>query len=176
MELLDLINSLVEFVVKWSESLTSQQAIMITGSLATLGWIVSASLSRKLSRKQHTMSALLADEDLIQGSEKIRDYVATGTYPIKGSDEYDEWLQGLRKCLNYYEFLCSGILRKDFDEELIKINERYNLLTLYQYAYSYIDENRNKTPQGHKTQDRSRIYLSMETISRRWEKPWMRFP
>lgn len=176
MDLIDVLVSYYYSIIDWSETLKSQQAILITGTLATTGWIVSASLSRKLSRKQHTMSALLADDELKKGAKIIRQYVQDDKYPVKCSDEYENWHNGMRKCLNYYEFLCSGILRKDFDEELIRINERHNLLTVHQYAYSYIEELRNKKPHGDKTRDRSRLYLSIETVARKWEKPWMRFP
>lgn len=156
--------------------LSSQEAILISAVLATIGWSQSNRLTRKLNRKQHTMSVMLKDENLQKGLLVVRPYVKDGRYPLPGTMEYDSWQAGLRECLNYYEFLCVGILRKDFDEKLIHMTERYTLVTLHQYASNHIKHLRDLRPQGDKSSDRSQIYRSLEKIATRWEKPWMRFP
>ncbi|MEQ5774748.1 MULTISPECIES: DUF4760 domain-containing protein [unclassified Thalassospira] len=170
----DLIIPVISAIVDWSKNLLPQQAVLITGALATTGWIFSASLTRKLSRKQHTMSALLDDAEFRKGAAIIRDYVKQNRYPIPENDEYKNWQSGMRACLNHYEFLCSGILRRDFDEKLIRINERYNLITIYSYAYSYIQSLRAEKPHGDQTVDRQNLYRSLEKVARRWAPPWTR--
>lgn len=175
---MDIVFDIIVPAFGWIQSkaqlLTSQEAILLSALMATVGWTRSNSLSRKLNSKQHTMSVLLKDDNLQKGLTAIRPFVKSSKYPSVESDAYTDWQSGLRNCLNYYEFLCAGILRKDFDEKLIKTTERYTLLTLHQYAANYIDDLRKQRPQGNNTKDRNQIYRSIETIAYRWEKPWMR--
>lgn len=174
--LYDLILPGVATIKSYADSLSSQEAILVSAILATLGWTQSNRLTRKLNRKQHTMSVMLKDENLQKGLTIVRPYVKEGRYPLSGTKEHDCWQTGLRACLNYYEFLCVGILRKDFDEKLVRMTERYTLVTLHQYASNYITHLRELRPQGDKSSDRSQIYMALEKIAKRWEKPWMRFP
>lgn len=172
--LTDLITPAIFAGISWTETLLPQQAVLITGAFATAGWIVSASLSRKLSRKQHTMTALLDDAEFRKGAAIIRDYVKENRYPIPENEDYTKWQSGMRSCLNHYEFLCSGILRRDFDEKLIRINERYNLITIYTYAYSYIQALREEKPHGKNTVDRQNLYRSIQKVASRWAPHWTR--
>lgn len=120
------------------------------------------------------MSAMLKDDILQKALTVIRPYVKDNRYPSVNSEEYQSWQKGLRECLNYYEFLCVGILEKDFDEIMVKKSERYTLTTLHRYAESYIQGLRDMRPQGTHTVDRSQIYIGVEKIVKRWNRqPWL---
>lgn len=144
----------------------SSTAVLIASALATTGWLYTARRARTLSKKQHTINAILQsnfNDRFLNSRAEISPHLRAGKCPedlLTGGDE--NMVRSFRNILNHYEFLSAGIRNGDFDERLVKDSERGTFIALFSCCESYIWKLRN-------SRKRQTIYEHLEWIHDRWE-------
>jgi hypothetical protein len=77
--------------------------------------------------------------------------------------EDDTDRNALRRVLNHYEFIATGLRNGDFDERLVRDSERAAILTLFEKSQDFIWNLRD-------ARRRITIYENIEWLYSRWEK------
>lgn len=124
-----------------SKDYQSSIALLISSVLVGSGWWVQAVISKAAARKSHTLNTLMnqRNSELFykknsELSEKFGfhktinenmarkildpDFIDVKNKKIK--TEYYDAARGVPYILNYYEFICAGIINNDFDRALMK--------------------------------------------------------
>lgn len=147
--------------------MSTQDAILVGATLATVGWMYNARKVRTLARKQHTINIMIKgnfDELMRKSHTKISKYIQNQEpWPDRKSQEYTDLLPSLRYILNHYEFISAGIRRGDLDENLVIDAERGTILSAFESAQGHIFEVRN-------SRRNQAIYEHLEWIHKRWEQ------
>lgn len=160
----------------WISGFSLQETVLLTGILIILGQWVSAYFNRRTQRKETAVAALGANQELRAGMDELRTWLDENRYPAEESADYARWQIAMQRCLDYYDYLCAGVLHNAFDDALVKRAERYRMITFHQYAQPYLEKLRTSPqPEGRRT-DPDRIYRALDQIAKRWEQPWHRWP
>lgn len=145
-------------------------AILLTGGLATIGWVYTNRRARLLLRKQHTFNALLTtgtNSEFRMAWESVHPFMRA-TLPDLSAQENADLLKNVRYLLNHYEFLAAGIRNGDLDERLLRDSERGSIVALFKVCEAHIFGLRDR-------RERLTIYEHLEWLSIRWsdKKPKM---
>ncbi len=139
-------------------------AILITGGLATAGWIHASRRQRGLSRKQHTFDALLTtslDHTYQRAYGRVSSAMRHGPCP-DDLGKQPKLFHDLAMLLNFYEFMAAGLRNGDIDERLLRDSEGGFILALYRWAEAYVFGTRSR-------RERAAIYEHYEWLYDRWE-------
>jgi hypothetical protein len=122
-------------------------------TLVAIGWIVTNEVNIRNSRKQHTVTLI---NQYFTNAQRVADKdVVNKTLPFpnvleaKGNDFNDTsecLLRAVARELNYFDFLASGVLNREIDEELLR---RVFCIVIRHYCMQlrpYIDHWRGKDP------------------------------
>lgn len=144
---------------KYGDKLQSTIALMISSVLLGSGWWVQATVSKVAARKAHTVNTLMSQRNSEYFHKKVnnvsKQFGLTKTVneiiaknKVKPDDEvfktkkikeiYSTAADDFSYLINYYEFICSGINKGDFDEDLMKDCLSNIIITLEIRAYHII--------------------------------------
>jgi DNA phosphorothioation-dependent restriction protein DptG len=137
--------------------------------LLTVGWVVSAELNVKNSKRQHTIVLITqhtSDRQRIENRDVILKYLPS--YKDKFTEdlvsfgnETHELTKAIDLELNFYEFLAAAVLRDDVDEDLLVETLRTKFLKFFEQNQDYI---------AHWQKDGGTTWIHITDMYRRWSK------
>lgn len=172
----------------WNASLpngATPSVIMISGILATMGWLITQRNARNAAKKQHTMTLLMnfTTSDFIRfhGTNVARLYpyatpLPTGDLhrlrmereawrPTSGDSKEDmPTLTSVVHLLNFYEFIAIGVIRGDLDEAMTKELLRSVVCSICIKYAAYIRE-QQRTAAG---PARTKAFIGLTTVFEEW--------
>jgi hypothetical protein len=149
--------SATAFIVAATPSLAAPSAVMAAAGLATLGWLVSASNQRTLSRKQHTLNLLIqmrhaelynkhviALTKLSPGTAKPSPYLTDvlNEITLPANDDEGAFKRAVIYVMNYWEFVCAAVVVGDLDADLVRRTVRQNIVGYHDKFSAIIDHER----------------------------------
>jgi hypothetical protein len=160
--------------VTWPTYLQQAGGVLTAAGLATLGWVVTASNQRRLSRKQHTFNLIIQMRHSTLFQERMNDLTARRA-PGVGitADDVELLLQSeadlteadrkfvraSRYLLNYFEFIASSVRIGDLDAELVRRTIRPHMVALEQKFRQYIAAEQELD---------KRTFVELGRLARRW--------
>ena len=153
-------------VLQVTNSITSQQAVLIAAALATIGWLYTSRKNRTLSRKQHTVNTMLSslfDEHMTKCKDVVSPHLTAGECPDFNDPAHTADREAFRFVLNFYEFIAVGIRNGDFDEKMMIDSSRGTIIALFKCCEKQIYAIRN-------TRSRQSTYEHIEWLYKRWTK------
>src|SRR5579872_2799156 len=114
--------------------------------LLTVGWVVSAELNVKNSKRQHTINLITqhtSDRQRIENRDVILKYLPSYKDKftqdiVSFGNETHELTKAIDLELNFYEFLAAAVLRDDVDEDLLIETLRTKFLKFFEQNQDYI--------------------------------------
>jgi hypothetical protein len=96
-------------------------------TLVAIGWIVTNEVNIRNSRKQHTVNLVMqyftnvqrvSDKDVVNGALPYPQVLDASA--MNFDDTKDPLLRSVARELNYFDFLASGVLNREIDEQLLR--------------------------------------------------------
>jgi hypothetical protein len=138
-------------------------AILITGFLATIGWIFTARRTWALSRKQHTINIILQanfDDGFLADRDTVAPLIREGNVTVAMVRTRQLEVK-LRRVLNHHEFVAAAVRAGDIEEGVLKDSEESLYIELFEACGDYIREQRAMN-------DRPTLYEHLEWLHARW--------
>jgi Domain of unknown function (DUF4760) len=154
------------FLGHWLSSFSTVTAALVGVAMATLGWLYTCRRNLRLSRKQHTFTALLNTSFAPmyhENMDKIRVPINTRTMPDLDASENAQQRRALQFILNYYEFIAAGVRNGDISERLLRDSERGTIVKLFEVSQGYIGSIKT-------ARDRQAVYEHIEWLYKRWHE------
>lgn len=119
--------------------------IMLTITLATMGWLLTNFINSRNSIRQHTVTTLTQmrmSTEFMKNANELQVLLESKTsidFEYYCSlDEEEQTKQSIRYILNYLEFVAAGIRLGDLDEQLVKSAQRGMFIKGYEMCEQYI--------------------------------------
>jgi hypothetical protein len=137
--------------------------------LITVGWVVTAELSVRNSKRQHTITLITqhtADPERIKNRDVILKHLPSYKDKLtKAIASFDDETHELTKAidieLNFYEFLAAAVARDDVDESLLIETLRTKFLKFFEQNMDYI---------AHWQKDGGTTWIHITDMYRRWSR------
>lgn len=115
--------------------------ILLTGIMATCGWMWSGHINRKLQRKRESMALLLSVRRSYVDDLKASVYEYIDA-PADKKPEFPE--EDIQKLLGFYETISIAVMNGCADEDIIKESQRLVFLRLYEGVRNFIEDQQKK--------------------------------
>lgn len=110
--------------------------ILLTGIMATCGWMWSGHINRKLQRKSEAITLLLALRERYVDEWKTSVY---GYIDAAVDNKPELPKESIQKLLGFYEMIGIAVMNGCADEDIIKESQRMVYLRLYQGLRDFIE-------------------------------------
>ena len=146
-------------------NIAPQDAVLIGTGAATVGLLYTARRARTLSRKQHTVNAMLQANLNVQfrdNQRMVAEALALGPCPDLRLNEHEQLRAAFQFVANHFEFLAAGLRNGDFDEVMVRDSHRGSIVNLFEKSQDFIYKLRD-------ARSRQTLYEHLEWLHRRWQ-------
>lgn len=127
--------------------------LILTITLATMGWVLTNFINSRNSIRQHTVTVLTQmrmSTEFMKNANKLQILVENKTlidfkYYLN-LDDKDPIKESIRYILNYLEFVAAGMRLGDLDEQLVRSAQRGMFIRAYKMCEKYILEINSDSP------------------------------
>lgn len=127
--------------------------IVLTITLATMGWVLTNLINSRNSIRQHTVTILTQmrmSTEFMKNANKLQFLLENHTViDFKyyfSLDDKDQSKESIRYILNYLEFVAAGIRLGDLDEQLVRSAQRGMFIKAFEMCEQYILKINSENP------------------------------